>query len=39
MIEAVEMEIARRLQDDLNHARTLLDAAPVRELEKASSTG
>jgi CBS domain-containing protein len=30
---------ARRLQDDLNHARTLLDAAPVRELEKASSTG
>lgn len=30
---------ARRLQDDLNHARTLLDAAPVRELEKASSVG
>ncbi|WP_314963805.1 hypothetical protein [Bradyrhizobium cosmicum] len=30
---------ARRLQDDLNRARTLLDAAPVRELEKASSVG
>lgn len=30
---------ARRLQDDINRARTLLDAAPVGELEKASSTG
>lgn len=30
---------ARRLQDDLNLARTLLDAAPVGELEKASSMG
>lgn len=30
---------ARRLQGDLNHARTLLDAAPVGELEKASSMG
>jgi hypothetical protein len=28
---------ARRLQDDLNLARTLLDAAPVGELEKARS--
>jgi hypothetical protein len=30
---------ARRLQDDLNLARTLLDAAPVGELVKASSMG
>ncbi len=30
---------ARRLQDDINRARTLLDAAPVGELEKASSRG
>ncbi|MGY4501173.1 hypothetical protein ACVWYH_005104 [Bradyrhizobium sp. GM24.11] len=30
---------ARRLQDDLNRVRTLLDAAPVGELEKASSVG
>jgi hypothetical protein len=30
---------ARRLQDDLKLARTLLDAAPVGEPEKASSMG
>lgn len=28
---------ARRLQDDLRRARTLLDAAPVREVEKATA--
>lgn len=30
---------ARRLQGDLQHARTLLDAAPVREVEKATAMG
>jgi hypothetical protein len=30
---------ARRLQDDLGRARTLLDAAPVREVEKATAMG
>ncbi len=30
---------ARRLQDDLGRARTLLDAAPVREVEKATALG
>jgi len=30
---------ARRLQDDLGRARTLLDAAPVREGEKATAMG
>lgn len=30
---------ARRLQDDLQRARTLLDAAPVREVEKAAAMG
>lgn len=29
----------RRLQDDLQRARTLLDAAPVREVEKAAAMG
>lgn len=29
----------QRLQDDLGHARTLLDAAPVREVEKATALG
>ncbi len=30
---------ARRLQDDLGRARALLDAAPVRDVEKASAIG
>ncbi|MBN8949769.1 MULTISPECIES: hypothetical protein [Hyphomicrobiales] len=30
---------ARRLQDDLGRARALLDAAPVREVEKATAMG
>jgi len=30
---------ARRLQDDLGRALTLLDAAPVREVEKATAMG
>lgn len=30
---------ARRLQDDLQRARTLLEAAPVREVEKAAAMG
>jgi hypothetical protein len=30
---------ARRLEDDLARARTLLDAAPVREVEKATAMG
>ena len=30
---------ARRLQDDLGRARTLLDAAPVMEVEKATAMG
>lgn len=30
---------ARRLQGDIQHARTLLDAAPVGEMEKASAMG
>ncbi len=30
---------ARRLQNDLQSARALLDAAPIREVEKASATG
>jgi hypothetical protein len=30
---------ARRLQGDLQRARTLLDAAPVREVEKATAMG
>jgi hypothetical protein len=31
--------LARKLQDDLGRARVLLDAAPVREVEKAASMG
>ncbi len=30
---------ARRLQNDIQHARTLLEAAPVGEMEKASAMG
>ncbi|MHC2717289.1 CBS domain-containing protein [Bradyrhizobium diazoefficiens] len=30
---------ARRLQDDLVHARALLDAAPIRDVEKVSAFG
>ncbi|WP_316188715.1 hypothetical protein [Bradyrhizobium sp. SZCCHNS1054] len=31
--------IARRLEDDLGRARTLLEAAPIREVEKATAMG
>ncbi len=34
-----QQPFAQRLQDDLGHARALLDAAPVREVEKADAMG
>lgn len=34
-----QQPFARRLQGDLQRARTLLDAAPVREVEKATAMG
>lgn len=34
-----QQPFARRLQDDLGRARAMLDAAPVREVEKADAMG